>query len=607
MTQETSFKFRAYLKDIVAVLSWRALQVVGLTLLLSLTEGASLLLLAPLLELVGLSVDSGSLGRVTSAVTQTFAALRVPLNLGTVLGVYLAIVILGALLARYATVANFALQQRFVVQLRARLYGALTRANWLFFVRRRNSDFMHKLTHELETVGSATFELLEWIVTLLLTAIYLAYAFYLSPVATLFVLASGAALNIGLRAWTRRAQSLGGELSSAYESLFAAISEHFAGMKVAKSHGVEDEHAKLFLRASHRVEEAQVAVTQNQEVVYFWFQVGAVFILALTIYLAVTVLNLATASMLLLLYLFSRLIPMLSSLQSGYQSFLSSTPAYLNIRALERECAAAAEPSSTDPSPAESTPRLNEHLVFERVTFGYEPAQPVLEGFSFRIEAGKTTALVGPSGVGKSTVADLAVGLLTPTEGRLLLDGEPLEAADLSAWRHQLGYVSQDTFIFHDTVSSNLLLTKPGASDQELTEALRVASAEFVLELSDGLDTVLGDRGVRLSGGERQRLALARAVLRRPALLVLDEATSSLDAENEARIQRAVEALQGRMTMLVIAHRLATVRNADMIHVLEGGRIVESGSWSALVAKPGGRFRALCEAQGFVREDTVEV
>jgi ATP-binding cassette, subfamily C, bacterial len=591
---------RSYFKDIARVLSWRAVGIIAFMLLISATEGISLILLAPLLQLTGLDLGSSPADQAANVVSNIFNALNMPLTLTSVLGVYVVIVAAKALLDRSNAVLNFRLQQRFVAQLRERLYKTLIRADWRFFVRRRNSDFMHKLTDELENIGSTTFELMNWIVNCILTLTYFVFALFLSPVMTLFVLVAGGVLSVLLRRRTYSARGHGQRLSRAYENLYAAISEHFSGMKTAKSHGVEDKHADIFLDTAREVERGQVIVTGNQQAVRFWFQIGAAVILAVTIYIAVGILQLEAANILLLLYLFSRLIPMLGGLQSGFQSFLNYIPAYTNIKDLERECIAAAESLSETTREA---PHLKQQLVFDNVSYSYQPDLPlVLNKLYLSIGAGKTTAIVGPSGAGKSTVADLAVSLLSPTQGQLLIDGMPLERDQLRSWRHNIGYVAQDTFIFHDTVRANLLLTKPNASEGEITEALRAAAADFVFRLPKGLDTVLGDRGVRLSGGERQRLALARALLRQPSLLILDEATSALDVENEQRIQGAIEALRGKMTILVIAHRLSTIRNADIIYVLGDGQVIEKGTWRTLVSRPNGRFRGLCEAQGLVGE-----
>jgi ATP-binding cassette subfamily C protein len=200
---------------------------------------------------------------------------------------------------------------------------------------------------------------------------------------------------------------------------------------------------------------------------------------------------------------------------------------------------------------------------------------------------------VGPSGCGKTTLADVVMGLLQPDTGAVLVDDLPLSSETMAAWRDGIGYVSQDTFFFHDTVAANLRVGAPDATDAELVRVLGLAAADFVLALPHGLNTVVGDRGVRLSGGERQRLALARALVRNPRLLILDEPTSALDAPNERRIVDAIAALRGRMTILLITHRVWTLDGVDTIVVLDAGRLVESGRWDTLRATTGSRFAAL--------------
>ncbi len=238
--------------------------------------------------------------------------------------------------------------------------------------------------------------------------------------------------------------------------------------------------------------------------------------------------------------------------------------------------------------------------MFENVSFTYSGGQsPVVRGVDITIPAGRTVAIVGPSGAGKSTIADLLMGLMAPESGSIVVDGTPLDAARALAWREQVGYVAQDAFLFHDTVRANLLWARPEASEADLSEALRIAAAdEFVARLPQGLETVVGDRGAALSQGERQRIAIARAILRRPRLLVLDEATNSLDSENEARILAALGRMRGALTTVLIAHRLSTIRWADLIYVVEDGRIVESGDWVSLSARLDSRLRNWCVAQG---------
>jgi ATP-binding cassette subfamily C protein len=279
------------------------------------------------------------------------------------------------------------------------------------------------------------------------------------------------------------------------------------------------------------------------------------------------------------------------------QYFIGGLPAFVTVMNTIERCEQAAEPQSLSAGEME----FCKHIKLETVTFRYEAevAVPTLSELNMVLLARRTTALVGSSGAGKSTVADLIMGLVTPASGRVCVDGIPLDPSHVRNWRERIGYVPQDTFLFHDSVRANLLWAHPSASEPEIWDSLRLAAAdEFVSRLSEGLDTIVGERGVRLSGGERQRLALARALLRKPSLLILDEATSALDSENERRIQQAIEALHGDMTILIITHRLSTIRGADVIHVLEDGRLVESGVWEDLIADPSSRFHTLWREQG---------
>jgi ATP-binding cassette subfamily C protein len=275
-------------------------------------------------------------------------------------------------------------------------------------------------------------------------------------------------------------------------------------------------------------------------------------------------------------------------------------PAFEAAMAMQRRCEAAEEVHPLEAGAGATPPlRLERHIRLRNVQFRYDKDadQSVLDGLDFVIPAQRTTALVGPSGAGKSTLADLLMGLLEPDAGVVEVDGLPLTRASLRSWRGSVAYVPQETFLFHDTVRANLLWAQPGASDDELWRALDAAAAtEFVGALPQGLDTVIGERGTRVSGGERQRLALARALLRDPALLILDEATSALDSESERRVRGSIDALHGRLTMIVIAHRLSTIRAADQIVVLDGGRVAEIGTWNELVSRPEGRLSALLRA-----------
>ena len=586
---------KKYITTLIDLMGWKVVLALGLMICLGLTEGVSLLMLIPLLQLVGLDVQQGSIGRVAGFVSSFFSAIGVRPTLIAVLCVYILIVIIHSLLRRWETSVSLTLEHEFVVRLRQQLYKAIANTNWLFFSRHRSSDFTHALTIEMERIGAATYFILNLVATTIIAGVYILLALKLSALMTGLVFLCGAGLMLLLKGKTKVAQETGEGLSEAMSNLYNAVSEHLSGMKIAKSYGTEQRHVDVFGKLAEQVRSMYTGSIQNQAEVNYWFNIGSVLILSIILYVSLEILSIPTAGVLLLLFLFARVMPRLSSIQQSFQSIVNLMPSFSRVMGLMRRCEEAAEPR-VERSEAF---KLRDEVRFEKVSFSYDGKTPVIQDLNLTIKAGQTTAIVGPSGAGKSTIADLVMGLIVPGDGSILVDHRDLGPERIKAWREQIGYVPQETFLFHDTLQANLLWAKPDATEEEIRQSLKLSAAEeFVSGLPKGADTVLGDRGVLISGGERQRLALARALLRRPSLLILDEATSSLDSENEKRIQKAIEELHGKMTILIISHRLSTIRGADVIYGIEEGRLIESGTWDSLIASEGGRFRALCQAQG---------
>lgn len=250
-----------------------------------------------------------------------------------------------------------------------------------------------------------------------------------------------------------------------------------------------------------------------------------------------------------------------------------------------------------DPPGAIALPEVTGEIAFENVVFSYDGTREVLDDISFHVQPGEVAAFVGPSGAGKTTITQLVPRFYDPQSGRVLIDGHDLRGVTLDSLRRDIGIVTQETYLFHDTIANNLRYGKPDATDAELDASVRAANiADFIAALPDGYQTVVGERGHKLSGGERQRLAIARVLLKDPRILILDEATSSLDYENEAAIQKALDVVMRGRTSLVIAHRLSTVLTADVIFVVDRGRIVESGRHATLLAR-GGLYSRLYRTQ----------
>jgi ATP-binding cassette subfamily C protein len=559
-----------------------------------LTEGIGLLLLVPALGLAGVSVTGAAIVPLAGLVRKWFAAAGLHPTLPVVLIACSVVIVLSALVARWQSVSITTIQARFVAALRGKLYEAIAASGWSFFSRSRPSDFVHALTSELDRVGIATYSLLALAGDLFVASVYILFALKLSALTTTLLLLGGAAIAWTLRGKTRGVQLSGEQLSLITGGFYAATTEHLGATKIAKSYGAEGRAADIFSTLTGRVGDLVVDAVRDQEAARFWFNVASALALIGFLYISLSILKLSTAAILLILFLFLRIVPKLAGMQQRLNMLINHLPAFETVTNLLDRCAAEAEPKLLSREPVE----LRDSVRLDRVSFAYEGRAPIVNDLTLDIRAGQTTAIVGASGAGKTTVADLVIGLVLPQRGAVSIDGKPLTAEKMGSWREKIGYVTQETFLFNTTVRENLLWAKPDADEAEIARALGSASAaEFVSKLPQGLETVVGDRGVMLSGGERQRLALARALLRRPSLLILDEATSSLDSESEARILRAIEELHGNVTILMITHRLSTVRAADMIYVLEGGSIVESGTWNTLSSDTGGRFYSLQRAQ----------
>lgn len=570
--------FPALARDIATFAGGRRLAGVGLLTAMAIAaEGAGLLLLVPLLNRLGIAAPTPAEPPVV--------------GLETALALYVAVAVMAALVIQARNMAVSELRLAYANDLRGRLHAALTAMEWRAFAGLRASDLTHAMTSEVFRVAQALEFLLRVVGWMVELPVLLAVALALSPAMTAAALAMVAALMPLVRPLNRRARTLGKAAGEASRALHADLADDLAGMRVMRSHGLEAVCRARFLRQTVTFLDSQMAFQRATGLARVLTQGAAALLAAVAVAVGVRWLEVPLADMLVLVVAFGRLAMAVLRLQDGWRSVLHALPAHAVVGNLLESCRNAGEPAGE-----EEAPPFTREIRLAGLGYAWPGAvRPVLRGLDAVIPAGRMVALVGPSGAGKSTLADLILGLIAPTEGEILVDGRPLTGARRPAWRRRVGYVPQDSFLFHDTIRANLTMAEPAAGNAALWEALeQAAAADLVRALPEGLETVVGDRGSRLSGGERQRLALARALLRRPALLILDEATGALDAGNENRVLEALECLRRRMTLLVIAHRMSTVRRADHVIVLEDGRIVETGAWSEIA----GRAPALLDRLG---------
>jgi ATP-binding cassette subfamily C protein len=549
-------------------------------------EGMGLMLLVPLLGVV-----TGS----PPGYARWLGAHGVALSLPLWLLLFVALVGLRAALVRRRDIALLRLRIDFIDSLRNHLQSALALAQWRFLVRLDHAGALSAMLADLAAVNNGTYVLAQAVSALAVGAAGFVVAAMLAPGLAVSLLLLAALAALLLRGQLARAAALGAQAVAAQRNAVGAFTGFLSGLKQIKAGAMEQAHARRFAADNADLGRRQLAFFTAQANARAIFELGGAIVLAACVYLAYAWARMPGPELLLMALVLARLLLLCKALQGNARLLWHMLPAFAGVQRLTRRASRAAEagaPAGSEPLP------LRESLVFSGAGFRYGVDAWALRGIDLAFPAHGLIGLVGLSGAGKSTLADLACGLLAPMEGCVLLDGAPLEGERAARWRGSVGYVAQEPFLFADTVRANLAWSYPDAGEVRMWAALEdAAAAEFVRALPRGLDTHLGERGSRLSGGERQRIALARALLGEPALLVLDEFSSQLDAASEALVQQALARLRKRMLVLVIAHRLHSVRAADCIHVLAHGEIVQSGNWDSLAAQAG-LFRELLRAGG---------
>ncbi len=581
------------------------------TFFASLLDGFTLIILIPLLR--NLFGTSGQLHAGSTRLEELTAKLVEPLIAGLSHGaaagrlvVVLALVLLLKNALSYAsTQITVAIQEGLVRDLRVRIFRHLLTLPLGYFQHTRAGQLISGIITEVDqtksVITASLISLFQNVVVVLVTLFVLSQ---ISLRLTLFTLAFVPLLVLLLQSMIRRLRAHSRARTRERGEITATITERIGAIRLIRAYGEEAREGDTFAAQANRYRKQVIRTQRFSSITSPLTEVFSGFLVILIIWAGTRpgLVGLATplGPEAIIVFLMAAL-----KLTSPLKT-ISSFPAVMaiSLASAERVFEILDEPSSELDRPGEGPARFDREIVFDRVSFRYGAGDPVLSEVSFSMAKGRVIALVGPSGAGKTTLADLLPRFHDPTGGQILMDGVPLTRLTRRSVRGLMGVVSQDTVLLNDTVHANIAYGSPGATRPEVELAAAAANAVgFIAQLPQGYDTLLGERGTRLSGGQRQRIAIARALLRDPPILILDEATSALDTESERLVQQAIERLIRERTVLVIAHRLATVRDADEIVVLDAGRVVQRGTHEELF-RAGGLYRRLYDLQ-FRDEETI--
>lgn len=561
--------------------------IVSLSLLAAVLEVVGISFILPVIELAqsGGTTPAGTDGLLGTFVT-AYTALGLPLSIE-----YVVLGVSGVMLVRFA--ASFLvswlraiLQTEYICELRERAFENTLDARIEYFDTRGSDEILNVVVTESRYAGKVIHQVVRLIEQSLLSVMYLVVTLYLAPVMTLLTIVVLGSVTYLVRSVLESSYVVGDRVATANERVQRTAQEGTQGIRDVKVFGLSGELSADFRRAVNEFATATIGLQRNKAAVNALYQsVSALTVFAL-LYLGLSVFSLSLAELSLFLFAMFRLAPQLSNLNTLAYHTQGDLPHVVRAHEFIETLRDNQEPStaSTD------VPTDVRTIAFEDVTFTYGDAETdvILDGISFAATRGDSIAFVGQSGVGKSTIVSLLARLYTPDEGTISANDIPIEQFDIEAWRSRIAVVRQHPWIFNDTLRYNLTVGNRGASQGEIDRACEIARVtEFRSELPNGYDTVLGDNGVRLSGGQRQRVAIARALLKGADLLVLDEATSDLDGQLEAEIYRALGSIDTDYITVTIAHRLATVADADRIYVIENGEIVETGTHETLLADDG--------------------
>ncbi len=585
MVENTDLTWREKINALIRVIKYRPKFVLGLVILgsfVAFLEGVGLSFIYPIIETAQAEEPTNISGPIMGLFVSVYQLLGIPFSLG-----YLIVGVSFVMIFRYTMSflvrwLGQVLGYKYEQHLRVRAFDRALDAEVGYYDDQGTDDILNAIITETRYSRKTIDRGVKMLETLFLVLMYTVVMFYISPEMALFAIVLLIGITVTIRHGIEPAVTVGTRVAEANEAVQQKVQAGTQGVRDVKVFGLQSEVYSSFTDSIKQYTQSSIRLARNDIAIKNFFELAAALTIFMLIYLGFTFTGLSLGELGIFLIAMFQLAPKVSSLNShvykleGYISHLVRTQAFLDNLDQRQEY-----------SGDKRVSRVSE-IEFDDVRFSYTPDEQVLNDISFTVERGEFVAFVGQSGAGKSTIVSLILRMYDPDSGTIRGDGVPIEEYDIEAWRNRIAIVRQDPYIFNETLERNVTVGNRNATRREVEHVCEIAKVnEFLDELPNGYDSVLGDEGVRLSGGQKQRVALARALLKDADFLVLDEATSNLDSNLEKQVQAAIESMDSTYGIITVAHRLSTVQNADQIYTINNGRIIESGTHDELLVRDG--------------------
>lgn len=546
-----------------------------------LIDSAAILSLAPVVDIL-IDPSLNHMSSITHRIVGVVDKVHLTTSVGSLLAVF---VLFNAVKGFFLIFSNcYVLKTKYAL-LRSLILGTFSdffNARWFFFSTNKQGTLLNTFLRETSVVGDAFGAMASFFAQILQCIVFIVVPFCISWQVSLISISCAVLVALPFTLLGNVSYRLGQRNTATANDIGAVIQESLQSAKIILGFGNQNKAIALLSTAFDAHRNVTIKSQTLREAIRQMYIPLGILVLAITIVTGRRF-ALPTAEIVVILYSFFKIIPLMADITSQKNTLDNFFPSYEQVMRLRDQALTLQQKTGKT-----AFSHLQHGVSLASISFSYPGGSPVLTDVTARIPKGKMIAFVGHSGAGKSTLVDTVMGFNEPTAGHIFVDDVPLQEFDVISYRQRIGYVPQESILFNTTIRDNLLWAQELATDDDIMSACCLANAhEFIREFPSGYDTLVGDRGVRLSGGQIQRIALARAILRDPEILILDEATSSLDSHSERLIQQSIEAIAKKTTIIAIAHRLSTIRSADYIYVLDRGRVAEEGSYAELMLRNG--------------------